>query len=73
MISESVANTDSPATYSPNVTAQDWFARRIKNQRIKNRTVSILSSYALGRKLTVFQGPETWKASRGMEHKPEAV
>ena len=25
--------------YEPNVTASEWFARRIKNQRIKNRTV----------------------------------
>ncbi|KAI0315077.1 hypothetical protein OF83DRAFT_1174175 [Amylostereum chailletii] len=36
--------------------AGEWFARRIKNQRIANRT-----------------GPETWLASRGMEHKVEAV
>jgi len=42
--------------YQPGVTAAEWFARRIRNQRTKNRT-----------------GPETWRASRGMEHKPEAI
>ncbi|KAI5116024.1 hypothetical protein M0805_002261 [Coniferiporia weirii] len=41
--------------FEPNATASEWFARRIRNQRIGNRT-----------------GPETWRASRGMEHKPEA-
>ncbi|KAI5118663.1 hypothetical protein M0805_001036 [Coniferiporia weirii] len=42
--------------YEPNTTAFEWFTRRIKNQRIKNRT-----------------GPETWRASRGMEHKPAVI
>jgi len=42
--------------YNPNVTAAEWFARRIRNQRMKNRT-----------------GPETWRASRGTEHTPQAV
>ncbi|KAI0959046.1 hypothetical protein AcW1_003993 [Taiwanofungus camphoratus] len=42
--------------YQTGVTAKDWFARRIQNQRIKNRT-----------------GPETWRASRGMEHQPSAI
>ncbi|EGN93565.1 hypothetical protein SERLA73DRAFT_189266 [Serpula lacrymans var. lacrymans S7.3] len=37
-------------------TAAAWFARRVKNQRINNRT-----------------GPETWRASRGTEHKPAAA
>lgn len=27
--------------YTPNTTASEWFARRIRNQRIKNRTVSV--------------------------------
>lgn len=27
--------------YEPNTTASEWFARRIRNQRIKNRTVSL--------------------------------
>ncbi|EJD07621.1 Clavaminate synthase-like protein [Fomitiporia mediterranea MF3/22] len=44
------------AKYEPDATAIEWFARRIRNQRIKNRT-----------------GPETWRASRGMEHKPEII
>ncbi|THG98082.1 hypothetical protein EW145_g7484 [Phellinidium pouzarii] len=42
--------------FEPNATAKEWFARRVKNQRINNRT-----------------GPETWRASRGMEHKPEVI
>ncbi|KAH8114358.1 Clavaminate synthase-like protein [Phellopilus nigrolimitatus] len=42
--------------FESNSTASEWFARRIRNQRIKNRT-----------------GPETWRASRGMEHKPEVI
>ncbi|KII87176.1 hypothetical protein PLICRDRAFT_30612 [Plicaturopsis crispa FD-325 SS-3] len=42
--------------YETGSTSYDWFTRRIKNQRIKNRT-----------------GPETWRASRGTEHRPEAV
>lgn len=41
--------------FSTGSTARDWFTRRIKNQRIANRT-----------------GPETWRASRGTEHKTEA-
>lgn len=26
--------------YDPDATASEWFARRVKNQRLKNRTVS---------------------------------
>ncbi|KLO18717.1 Clavaminate synthase-like protein [Schizopora paradoxa] len=37
-------------------TAGEWFARRIKMQRLKNRT-----------------GPESYRASRGMEHNPKAI
>ncbi|EMD41147.1 hypothetical protein CERSUDRAFT_80784 [Gelatoporia subvermispora B] len=56
LIAEAVEKLPSRDTLFTGATAKDWFARRIKNQRIKNRT-----------------GPETWKASRGMEHKPEAA
>ncbi|THH06658.1 hypothetical protein EW145_g3931 [Phellinidium pouzarii] len=42
--------------FEPNATASEWFSRRIKNQKMKNRT-----------------GPETWRASRGMEHKPDVI
>jgi len=34
----------------------EWFARRVKGQRAKNRT-----------------GPETWRGSRGTEHKPDVA
>ncbi|KAH8111455.1 Clavaminate synthase-like protein [Phellopilus nigrolimitatus] len=49
-------SADDRQRFQPNTTASDWFARRIRNQRINNRT-----------------GPETWRASRGTEHKPEVV
>jgi len=55
LIAEAVEKEPS-GKYFTGATAKDWFARRIKNQRIRNRT-----------------GPETWKASRGMEHKPDAA
>ncbi|THH10588.1 hypothetical protein EW145_g1230 [Phellinidium pouzarii] len=42
--------------FEPGVTASEWYARRIRNQRIKNR-----------------KGPETYRASRGMEHRPDAI
>lgn len=31
------------AALNPGVTSYDWFSRRIKNQRIKNRTVSYIA------------------------------
>jgi len=42
--------------FDTGVTSKEWFARRVRNQRIKNR-----------------KGPETWRASRGMEHQPAAI
>ncbi|KAJ7508980.1 hypothetical protein B0H11DRAFT_1963356 [Mycena galericulata] len=51
LIAGAVANATDPKKFYPGVTAAEWFARRVKYQRIKNRT-----------------GPETWMASRGMEH-----
>lgn len=39
LISEAVAKAGNPATFNPDATAKEWFARRIKNQRIKNRKV----------------------------------
>ncbi|EJD04538.1 Clavaminate synthase-like protein [Fomitiporia mediterranea MF3/22] len=62
------------AKYEPNTTAIEWFARRIRNQRIKNRAVSIFLFVPIEVILMIrYQGPETWRASRGMEHKPEVV
>ncbi|TBU22663.1 Clavaminate synthase-like protein [Dichomitus squalens] len=54
MIAEAIAKLPF-GKYNTGATAKDWFARRIRNQRIKNRT-----------------GPETWRSSRGTEHKPSA-
>ena len=57
----------------PQSTSSEWFARRIKNQRIKNRTVSIASPDLFKVAEELSQGPETWRASRGTEYKPEIV
>ncbi|KAH8082843.1 Clavaminate synthase-like protein [Cristinia sonorae] len=38
LIEEAVKKAQTPETFNPKSTAGDWFARRIKNQRIKNRT-----------------------------------
>ncbi|KAJ7041622.1 Clavaminate synthase-like protein [Mycena alexandri] len=37
MIAEAVANAPDPGQFDTGVTSLDWFTRRIKNQRIKNR------------------------------------
>jgi len=37
MIAEAVANAPDPGKFDTGVTSLDWFSRRIKNQRIKNR------------------------------------
>jgi hypothetical protein len=56
-------------------TAAEWFARRIKYQRIGNRTVGTCSvcysGYDYG--CRILQGPESWAASRGTEHTPTAA
>lgn len=44
------------ARYNPGVTQGEWYVRRVKNSRLKNR-----------------KGPETYYASRGMEHKPTII
>lgn len=55
LIAKAVAETPE-RNFNTGVTAREWFTRRIKNQRIKNR-----------------KGPETWRASRGMEHQPNVI
>lgn len=40
LIADAVAKASHPEAFDPNSNAGEWFARRIKNQRIKNRTVS---------------------------------
>ncbi|ETW77509.1 hypothetical protein HETIRDRAFT_436331 [Heterobasidion irregulare TC 32-1] len=55
MIAEAVAKAP-PGKFDIDATAGSWYARRIKNQRIANRT-----------------GPETWRASRGTEYRPEVA
>ncbi|KLO18728.1 Clavaminate synthase-like protein [Schizopora paradoxa] len=57
IIAEAVNNVseDERKRFYPGCTAIEWFTRRIKMQRMKNR-----------------MGPESWQASRGMEHNPKA-
>ncbi|TCD62168.1 hypothetical protein EIP91_007274 [Steccherinum ochraceum] len=38
VIANAVAKSDNPESFDPKSTAGEWFARRIKNQRVKNRT-----------------------------------
>lgn len=45
VIKDAVAKVADPETFNPNSTAGEWFTRRIKNQRIKNRTVSSSKSW----------------------------
>ena len=74
MIAEAVAKLP-PGKYDTGATAKDWFARRIKNQRIKNRTVCRSFTYRVINQAEIpsaTQGPETWRSSRGTEHKPSA-
>lgn len=59
------------AKYSPNTTAGEWFARRIKHLRTSNRKVK-LNHISCPLSDTV-QGSESWTASRGMEYRPEAM
>jgi hypothetical protein len=54
--------------FDTKVTAGEWFARRVKNRRIKNRTVYLFIYYgSLGSPYIFLKGPETWMASRGTE------
>ena len=39
MIADAVAKAQNPDMYHTGASAGDWFTRRIKNQRLKNRTV----------------------------------
>jgi len=55
LIAEAAAKEENKRFDTGGATAGDWFARRIRNQRINNRT-----------------GPETWRASRGTEHRVSA-
>ena len=57
----------------PQSTASQWLARRIKNSRTKNRTASIASLDLLKFTEELSKGPETWRAGRGTEHRPEIV
>ena len=71
MIAEAAAGAPE-GQYATGVTAGEWFKRRTQNRRIKNQTVSTMSSCIyMSRKLKCLpsQGPETWMASRGTEQK----
>ena len=39
IIADAVAKADNPDALNPGVTSKEWFARRIKYQRINNRKV----------------------------------
>lgn len=41
IVAEAVANSDDPTKFSTGQTARDWNHRRVRGQRIKNRTVSL--------------------------------
>lgn len=41
MIAGALSNTEDKSIYNTGCTAKAWFARRIKNQRIKNREVRL--------------------------------
>jgi len=56
LIAEAVSKAPDPAVYRPGSTAGQWFARRVKYQRINNRV-----------------GPETYRASRGTEHRQSTI
>ncbi|EJD06828.1 Clavaminate synthase-like protein [Fomitiporia mediterranea MF3/22] len=58
LIKETLSNMTSEerAKYNPGVTQGEWYVRRMKNTRLKNR-----------------KGPETYFASRGMEHRPNVI
>jgi hypothetical protein len=74
VIAEAVKNRPEK-NFETGSTAMEWFARRIKYQRINNRTVGTLLCVAAGVIMNagISQGPETWAASRGTEHTPTAV
>ncbi|EJD06826.1 Clavaminate synthase-like protein [Fomitiporia mediterranea MF3/22] len=58
LIKETLSNMtpEDRAKYKPGVTQGEWYVRRMKNTRLKNR-----------------KGPETYLASRGMEHRPNVI
>ncbi|TFY72151.1 hypothetical protein EVG20_g849 [Dentipellis fragilis] len=74
MIKEAVDKV--PGKYDAGVTSKEWFARRIKNQRVANRTVRthflLLGLSHLIASNIALKGPETWRASRGTEHQVDA-
>jgi hypothetical protein len=41
VIAETVQKSEDPEKYRGAATSSEWFARRIKNQRLKNRTVGV--------------------------------
>jgi hypothetical protein len=71
-IADVVARSPEPGQFETGQSAGEWFARRIKNQRIKNRTVGPFPGVGVVAggiaDVRSAQGPETWRASRGTEH-----
>ncbi|KAJ7499645.1 hypothetical protein FB451DRAFT_1162106 [Mycena latifolia] len=72
MIADAVTRTPEK-DFETGCTSLEWFTRRIKNQRMKNRTVSMRDPlFVLGLNRNC-QGPETWMNSRGTEHRVNAA
>ena len=69
MIADAVAKAP-PGKYDTDETAESWQARRVKNRRIANRKVSHLKETSTHLVEDILaQGPETWLASKGTEHR----
>ncbi|THH17254.1 hypothetical protein EUX98_g9165 [Antrodiella citrinella] len=63
-IADAVANAPNPESYNPGATAGNWFARRIKNQRLNNRTKD-MQPESFDTRLETASGPkpyiDVWK------------
>ena len=68
MIADAVKRSPDSSIYLTQQTAEEWFARRVKYQRINNRVVRTLIVQYKKCHSFCMQGPETWHASRGTEH-----
>ncbi|CCM03873.1 uncharacterized protein FIBRA_06024 [Fibroporia radiculosa] len=56
IVAEAFLRAPDSSVFTTGQTAKEWFSRRVKLQRSKNR-----------------KGPETWRASRGTEHRPHVA
>lgn len=74
MVAEAIERVADKSIYFSGQTSKEWFFRRIKLQRTKNQKVwPFCTLPSVPVLMYVVQGPETWRASRGTEHRPEAA